>query len=172
MKKFKLWSIVLLTGGMFNFSNLANVSPEVNAQDLVATATPHTSASRPKKELSGSKQKSASTYELMVLDIMEENFYNLADIEFDARIKTYFMIPTDAGLKESITMTAITYNAQLLSAWDEMAVNIAGMSKEMVPVLGKGYTIELLNPANESLALLSVKDGKITYDAFHEDDYK
>lgn len=118
-----------------------------------------------KKEFNETETKAL---EDLALIIMENNFKDMAEITLDRENKIFNVKPiNDVATAVVLLGTTHKENTQMLDSWKVLVDGFKKMSegvKETLP----GYFVNLLNPANEELSVLSIYDGIVIYDFTNE----
>ncbi|ALY08105.1 hypothetical protein BhaS171_00049 [Bacillus phage vB_BhaS-171] len=117
-----------------------------------------------KKEEPKEEPPSNEVFEGMALNILEENFAGVAEIAFDKETKFFTLTPTDPRFALEIGM--MIEGTKSLDDWENLVESTVSMSKSNKELLGSGYSIALMNPANTDNVLLVVVDGVVFYNAF------
>lgn len=97
------------------------------------------------------------------LEILEENFAGVGDVEFLEEEMTYVIYPTDPLFVTDLM--GIMNGTIALSEWDMVKESMAGLSSSFQELLGNGYIIAVANPVNYDNFILIAMDGVIMFDA-------
>lgn len=171
-----LWTILLtiLVGLGLLYSSI-QVPRALKQQDHQSAQVTNTSNSSLKSKLplnqltdnssSQSKAKQELT-ESSILNSIRQSYKSMGKVSFDNSTKTYSLLPTNASFVKPLRQI-IANPAQANEAnFDQMITNFKTTSKSIESNLGKGYTIQLLNPDKTNQKLLAVKDQNVTYNFF------
>ena len=100
------------------------------------------------------------------LEQIRESMVGVANIEFSQAEKTYYLYPIDPMIIDEIH-NLIMYG-QGLEDWNYMVESLVVLSEAAQQVVGDGYTIMFMNPANGDNTLVVVKDGQAIYNAAND----
>lgn len=106
--------------------------------------------------------------EMMHIAILEENFAEIADIEFDKDTKTVSIIPNEELIVLGLLL-AMDGSQEHIDSWSELADSVMLMSSAFYANGLEDYAISMVNPSNKSNALIMAINGEITYDALYDD---
>lgn len=103
--------------------------------------------------------------EMVVLRQMQKGYSKFGSVDFDAKTKSYNIEPTDDKTVQSFKALGNDPSLAKQMGWDKLTDSIKENSKQISDekVLGPGYQIQLINPANHQ-PLYTVKDGQPTHD--------
>lgn len=102
----------------------------------------------------------------MALNIMEDNLSSQAEIDLNRELKVFTITPTDPQFTQALVMVAEGVNGE--DDWNFMVYSLSDLSESMTELLGEGYSLSLINPANPEKQLLLLSDGQVLYDVFNE----
>ncbi|MBS4881936.1 MAG: hypothetical protein KHZ82_02600 [Peptoniphilus harei] len=112
---------------------------------------------------------SQSEKEKQALEIIKENFDDNCKIEFNPEHKAYMLTPNyDDFSKDIISLINSPDDPQLRENWNNLVASFEYASKNLISVVGNGYSIVLVNPENSENQLLTASDGKIIYNFIDE----
>ncbi len=94
-----------------------------------------------------------------IKQMLKEGLRDGADIQYQD--KQFTVLMTNDKLKESLN--AIKENPSD-KKWKKLIKAFELLSKQIETNLAKGYTIRLADPENENNTMLTILDGKVTYD--------
>jgi len=122
------------------------------------------------KEISASIKTEAklSHKEQVALNVIEEHIKDACKVEFAPEYKAFLLIPTGDF---SDAVTALINNPKdqnLKSEWEKLIPNLLYASENLTKVVGQGYSLILVNPANKEKQLLSASDGEVLYNFIDE----
>ncbi len=113
-----------------------------------------------KKEIT-TDAETIQLYEQAVLEILEENFSEIAKIELDSKEKAFFITATDpAFIIEAIS--AMEGDVTAINSWNNLVESFETLSKGIKETL-PGYVLSLKNPVDETKIILMVVDGFVIY---------
>lgn len=135
---------------------------ETTAPIVEETATPETEP----EPVEAEEPIDNSELEDIALELFQDNFEGTADISFDRETKTYSITPTGSMFETELVM--MMEGTKSMDDWNEITVNMEGLSDELLGLLGSGYAVVMVNPANTDNVLLMAMDGVLIYDAFNE----
>lgn len=103
--------------------------------------------------------------EMVVLRQMQKGYSKFGSVDFDAKAKSYNIEPTDDKTVQAFKSLGNDPSLAKQMGWDKLTDSVKENSKQISDekVLGPGYQIQLINPANHQ-PLYTVKDGQPTYD--------
>ncbi|EUJ52641.1 hypothetical protein [Listeria fleischmannii] len=93
--------------------------------------------------------------------MLKEGLRDGADVEYDGGKKQFSVIMTNDKLKDSLNK--IKENPAD-KKWPKLIKAFQHLSKQIESNLAKGYTIRLVEPDNKEQTMLTITDGKTTYD--------
>lgn len=102
--------------------------------------------------------------EMVVLRQMQKGYGKFGSVDFDAKTKSYNIEPTDDKTVQAFKALANDRSLAKQMGWNKLTDSVKENSKQISDekVLGSGYQIQLINPANNQ-PLYTVKDGQPTY---------
>ena len=103
--------------------------------------------------------------EMVVLRQMQKGYSKFGSVDFDAKTKSYNIEPTDDKTVQAFKALGNDPSLAKQMGWDKLTDSIKENSKQIsdAKVLGPGYQIQLINPANHQ-PLYTVKDGQPIHD--------
>lgn len=102
--------------------------------------------------------------EQLALALMKENMGDSTEITFDQEKKYFTIYPKDEQF--AIELANILAGKLPKDDWVYLLESMVFLNKEQEKVLGKGYSIVMLNPMDKTKVIALVSDGKVVYDAF------
>lgn len=97
-----------------------------------------------------------------LLKQMQKNYEKFGTVSFDQDSKTYQITPTgDTGKAASYLAKNPTQAKQI--GWSNLTDSMQQVSQQVKKLLGKGYSVSVMNPDNQNQALYTAKDGQQTY---------
>ncbi|ANZ68806.1 hypothetical protein [Pediococcus claussenii] len=101
-----------------------------------------------------------------ILNSVRESYKSIGKVSFDGSTKTYSLLPTASSFVKPLRQIIANPNQANEANFDQMVTNFKTTSKSIENDLGKGYTLQLLNPDKANQKLLAVKDQNVTYNFF------
>lgn len=106
--------------------------------------------------------------EMMHIAILEENFAEIAEIEFDKGTKRVSIVPNEELILLGLLL-AMDGSQEHIDSWEELVDSVRLMSSAFYANGLEGYAISMVNPSNKSNTLITAINGEITYDALYDD---
>lgn len=100
---------------------------------------------------------------LMVLNIMKNNYANIATCSINEELKAFTVTPLDKGFAEA-AVYAKQGNVELKKVWDTSLNDYKTLSREIHKML-PGYSLVVCNPASPDRMLIAVTNGVVLIDA-------
>lgn len=113
---------------------------------------------------SGNGSASQETKEMAILRQLQKGYSKFGDVSFDSKTKTYKVTPTDDDTVNALKQLAQDPSQAEQMGWNKLTSSFKKNSKDIDKVIGDDYSISIMNPADDSQALYTAKDGKTTYD--------
>ena len=100
------------------------------------------------------------------LMIMQSDFEEIANVEYDAEQDAMVIIPTEQGFSDELLymMTGLMDRA----SWDSMVENFQYLSETMTEVVDADLKFAIANPENTDNMILVVQDGVVMYNVADE----
>ncbi|MGJ8730667.1 hypothetical protein ACRW9N_09385 [Listeria aquatica] len=96
-----------------------------------------------------------------IKQMLEQGLQGGANIEYDSAKKQFDVIMTDSRLTDSLNNIKEDPTNE---KWPKLIKAFKKLSKQIKSGLDSGYTIRLADPADETKTMLTILDGKVTYD--------
>lgn len=110
-----------------------------------------------------------SEKEQKALEIIKENFDDECKVEFNPKYKAFTLTPNyDDFSKDILSLIDNPDDPELRENWNNLVASFEYASKNLISVVGNGYSIVLVNPENSENQLLTASDGKIIYNFIDE----
>lgn len=132
-------SQVMSNSGSTSFSNKANIGSTDN------------SASQENKEMA-------------ILRQLQKGYSKFGDVSFDSKTKTYKVTPTDDNTVNALKQLAQDPSQAQQMGWSKLTNSFKKNSKDIDKAIGDDYSLSIMNPADDSQAMYTAKNGKTTYD--------
>ena len=102
----------------------------------------------------------------LALTIMQSDFEEIADVEYDAEQDAVVIIPTEQGFSDELLfmMTGLMDRA----SWDNMVENFQYLSETMTELVDADLKFAIANPENTDNMILVVQDGVVMYNVADE----
>lgn len=113
--------------------------------------------------LSSQKAVSKGAQEKYILGQLQKSFEKMGSVAYREKDQTFVITPTDDQMKEALTAMQNDHSIADQIGWDNLTKNLTQSSASIKKALGSGYSLELAAPSDNQQALLTVKDGKVTY---------
>ncbi|EIA19524.1 hypothetical protein KKC_11953 [Listeria fleischmannii subsp. coloradonensis] len=131
---------------------------------LLSGCGEQSTSEKPVKEEEQTMKKEKITEQDKIAQIetmLKEGLRDGADVEYDEGKKQFSVIMTNDKLKDSLNK--IKENPAD-KKWPKLIKAFQHLSKQIESNLAKGYTIRLVEPDNKEQTMLTITDGKTTYD--------
>lgn len=102
------------------------------------------------------------------LKLLQESFDGVGTVTFDEGTKTYAITSTDPNFMVGVLMVASGEAPQ--DIWTMVVDSTVYLSESITNLLGKGYTVAMVNPDNPERLLLVVENGIVTYDVIEQEE--
>ena len=98
--------------------------------------------------------------------IMQSDFEEIANVEYDAEQDAIVIIPTEQGFSDELLymMTGLMDRA----SWDSMVENFQYLSETMTELVDADLKFAIANPENTDNMILVVQDGVVMYNVADE----
>lgn len=113
--------------------------------------------------LSSQNTASKGAQEKYILGQLQKSFEKMGSVSYRESDQTFVITPTDDQMKEALTAMQNDHSIAKQIGWDNLTKNLTQSSASIKKALGSGYSLELAAPSDNQQALLTVKDGKVTY---------
>lgn len=166
-KQYRQWKlatlivIILLAGVIYGTINLPywHQNSSFIASQSASASSLMSSSSLLSSSTSGNQSAKAS----YILGQLQKNFTKLGTVSYDSKAKTYTVTPSGDDITNALSAleSDTSYADQI--GWPNLTSNLQKTSQSIQNSIGNGYTLQLMSPNDNSKALLSVKDGHVTY---------
>ena len=121
--------------------------------------------------LAGTNQPKPTQWqqEIAVFRQMQKNYSKFGLVTFNAKTRSYNITPTDGQTVKAFNALANKPKLANRLGWHKLTESVKQNSQQLSrdKILGKGYQIQLMNPANQK-TLYTAKDGQTTFDIAHK----
>ena len=166
-KQYRQWKlatlivIISLAGVIYGTINLPywHQNSSFIASQSASASSLMSSSSLLSSSTSGNQSAKAS----YILGQLQKNFTKLGTVSYDSKAKTYTVTPSGDDITNALSAleSDTSYADQI--GWPNLTSNLQKTSQSIQNSIGNGYTLQLMSPNDNSKALLSVKDGHVTY---------
>ncbi|QRN84866.1 hypothetical protein JR334_07755 [Clostridia bacterium] len=107
-------------------------------------------------------KKSVLSQDEEVVRIIEENFSDIAYIQFDDETQIITITPYDVSFTDEVIL-ALNGDERAKKSWNALVDVMTDLSERILDV-SPGYSIAIINPTNSDSTFLFISDGIIFYD--------
>ncbi|WP_412990169.1 hypothetical protein ACLJJ6_04175 [Pediococcus siamensis] len=112
------------------------------------------------------KNAAQSIKENSILKSLKSNYTGTGTVSFSKAQKTYYVKPTNKKFVSSLKSLIKTPANAKKANFGQVVSNFKKLSLSIKKNLGSGYSVSLMNPNKPTSALLTTKDGTVTYNYF------
>lgn len=143
-------------------------SPKTEAVAVVQTEVVTEAVTEPTTEAVTEEETEIKLPIELVQSILEDHMGELVDIQYMEEEK-FFMLTPIGDLATSVSMMPILYDEpEYKDAWKVLVDSMVNLSKNIYKNHGELVALNLVNPENEDLILLSVLNGAVIYNVMDD----
>lgn len=146
---------------LFNHSNQSASSSSSSTASSQVSASSFSNAAGIVSDNSGTTQETKVN---SVLRQLQKGYAKFGEVSFDSSTKTFKVTATDSDTVTALKQLAEDPSVAEQIGWNKLTSSFKSNSKDIDSVLGTDYSLSIMNPADDSQALYTAKNGKTTYD--------
>ncbi|MEY8442040.1 DUF308 domain-containing protein [Lactobacillaceae bacterium 24-114] len=146
---------------LFNHSNQSARSSSSSTASSQVSASSFSNAAGIVSDNSGTTQETKVN---SVLRQLQKGYAKFGEVSFDSSTKTFKVTATDSDTVTALKQLAEDPSVAEQIGWNKLTSSFKSNSKDIDSVLGTDYSLSIMNPADDSQALYTAKNGKTTYD--------